>query len=348
MSCRLHLSCFVFHLSFSFLSADLLAAPPRHEGPAPAPLRAQGSTTDGVVVLGTPGPERVLIRAGTFTMGSDGVEISAALELCECERTRHERGGEVCDLTRDECHEDWFASETPAHQVFLSDYWIDRTEVTVTRFRACVDAGVCTLPPYGEGGERFDRPNYPVTLVNWNDARRYCAWAGGRLPTEAEWERAARGPNKKPTSTPRTPPDDGEHLPKGRRFPWGDVYNPFLTNHGNYPAAIDEVSWLDAKDGFLELAPVGSFVQGRSAEGLDDLAGNVEEWVADWFAEYPAADAANPKGPEMGDRRVVRGGSYIRGRMFHRGAARQREGPGDRATWIGFRCARDAQPSIAP
>jgi formylglycine-generating enzyme required for sulfatase activity len=298
-----------------------------------------------VLVLRAPVPDRVLIRAGTFTMGSERVEIATALTLCYCERTHQERGRDVCDLSADECREDWFASETPAHQVYLSDYWIDRQEVTVERFRSCVRAGVCTPPPYAEGGERFDRPEYPVVLVTWNDARRFCAWAGGRLPTEAEWERPPRGPNRKLAAAPSQPPaDDEERLPKGRRFPWGDVYNPFLTNHGAYPAGVDEVSFFDARDGFLELAPVGSFSGGRTADGIDDLAGNAQEWVADWFAEYPAADAVNPKGPDMGDRRVVRGGSYIHGRVWHRGAARDRLNPGDRAPWVGFRCAHDPEP----
>ena len=309
---------------------------------APAAPRVEGGTSDGVVVLRAPGPEQVLIRAGSSTMGSDGLEIATALTLCHCERTHHEPGHEICDLGTDECRDEWFAAETPAHQVYLSDYWIDRREVTVARFGACVSAGVCTPPPYAEGGERFDRPEYPVVLVNWNDARRFCAWAGGRLPTEAEWERAARGPNRKESGPAgRASGDDDERLPKGRRFPWGDVYNPVLANHGTYPAAIDETGWLDARDGFLELAPVGSFPAGRTPDGIEDLAGNVEEWVGDWFAEYPSADAVNPKGPEMGDRRVVRGGSYIRGRVWLRGAARDREGPGERRPWLGFRCVRD-------
>ena len=213
-----------------------------------------------------------------------------------------------------------FSSEQAQHEVYLSDYWIDRTEVTVARYRRCVAAGPCAMPPYAEGGERFDRPSLPVVLVTWNDARRFCAWAGGRLPTEAEWERAARGGGA------------------GRRYPWGNVYNPFLANHGAF--GLED---LDARDGFLELAPVGSFPDGRTPEGLEDLAGNAQEWVADWFApEYPKADSANPKGPDMGEMRVVRGGSYVHGRLWLRGAARDREPPNERAPWIGFRCARDA------
>jgi formylglycine-generating enzyme required for sulfatase activity len=251
-------------------------------------------------------------------MGSNDAEFAEAISLCRLEPRR------------DDCKEDWFASEESVHEVYLSDYWIDRREVTVASYQACVAAGVCPPPPYAEGGERFDRPEYPVVLVSWNDARRFCAWssARGRLPTEAEWERAARGLG------------DAPHDKSGRRYPWGDVYNPFLSNHGAF--GVDD---LDARDGFLELAPVGSFPDGRTPEGIEDLAGNAQEWVSDWFApEYPKADAVNPQGPDTGDRRVVRGGGYIHARAWLRGAARDKRAPGDRMPWLGFRCARDAGP----
>jgi formylglycine-generating enzyme required for sulfatase activity len=101
---------------------------------------------------------------------------------------------------------------------------------------------------------------------------------------------------------------------------------------------------LDASDGFLELAEVGSFADGRTPEGIDDLAGNVEEWVADWFApEYPQVSIVNPKGPDFGDARVLRGGSYAHGRAWLRGAARSRLPPSERSTTIGFRCVSDTR-----
>ncbi len=305
-------------LAAGLCATDLGAAPqtppgPRHPGPLPAPVAPEGSTRDGVVTLGTPGATEVLIRAGIFTMGSEDAEVIDAVSLCRLEPRR------------EDCKEEWFVSEQAAHQVYVSDYWIDRREVTVERYRACVAASVCPAPPYAEGGERFDRPDFPVVLVSWNDARRFCEWDGRRLPTEAEWERAARGPS------------DTSRGVTGRRYPWGNVYNPFLANHGAF--AIDD---LDARDGFLEIAPVGSFPDGRTPDGIEDMAGNVQEWVADWFApEYPKADVMNPKGPDIGDRRVIRGGSYLHGRAWLRGAARDRESPGERTTWIGFRCARD-------
>jgi formylglycine-generating enzyme len=296
------------------VAAVAAAAPTRHPAPLPSPPAAAGHTGDGVVVLRAPPAEQVLLRAGVFTMGSDDGEFADAVSLCRLEPNR------------DGCREEWFVAEQPAHQVYLADYWIDRREVTVARYRGCVAGGACDPPPYDDGGERFDRPDFPVVLVTWNDARRFCSWTGGRLPTEAEWERAARGPS------------DPARGGTGRRYPWGNVYNPFVSNHGIF--AVDD---LDARDGFLEVAPVGSFPDGRTPEGIEDLAGNVDEWVGDWFApEYPRADAVNPKGPEMGERRVVRGGSYRNGRAWLRGASRDYQSPGDRLPWLGFRCARDA------
>ncbi|WP_437786256.1 formylglycine-generating enzyme family protein [Sorangium sp. So ce1097] len=287
---------------------------PRLPAAAEAALPASGGqrarSPASVVALRAPGAAAVLVRAGSFTMGSSEVEIAHAVTLCKLEPA-----GELCV----EETEASFANELVAHEVYLSDFWIDRTEVTVASYRRCVSAGVCTEPPYASGGQRFDRPDFPVVLVSWSDAQRYCAWAGGRLPTEAEWERAARGV-------------------AGRRYPWGNVYNPFHANHGRL--SFDE---LDDGDGFLELAPVGALVAGRTPDGIDDLAGNVEEWVADYYhPEYPAGSAKDPRGPDMGEERVLRGGSYIQGRPWVRGAARGHDVPTSRRAWRGFRCARDA------
>jgi formylglycine-generating enzyme len=292
----------------ALLALDAAAAPVRKRPPAPppAPPAAEAETGSGVVALRTPGPDAVLIRGGIFTMGSNELEIAHALASCRLEPMR------------DDCAEDMFAVEYAPHEVYLDDYWIDRTEVTVARYRQCAAVGRCPVLPHADGGARFDEPSFPVTLVTWSDAATFCAWAGGRLPTEAEWERAARGT-------------------KGRRYPWGQVYNPFLANHGRF-------SWyeFDGQDGFVELSPVGSFRDGRTPDGIDDLAGNVEEWVSDWFApEYPRTSADNPHGPDAGDERVVRGGSYFSGRPWLRGAARWKAPPVARRSWRGFRCARD-------
>ena len=290
--------------------------PPRRRAPASAPVPVrEAATQSGLTSLKTPGPDAILIRAGTFTMGSDEAEIANAIALCRFEPGGEEEGA---------CREDLFVHEFAPHPVYLSDYWIDRTEVTVARYRQCVAAGRCTEPPYTSGAERFDRPDMPVVLVSWNDASAFCAFAGGRLPTEAEWERAAKGL-------------------KGRRYPWGQVYNPLLANHGR-------LTWdpLDPGDGFLEIAPVGSFPDGRTPDGIVDLAGNVDEWVLDYYSpEHPRVSAVNPRGPDSGNERVIKGGSYASARPWLRGASRSRESPGVRRPTRGFRCVRPHEPPPA-
>jgi formylglycine-generating enzyme len=299
---------------------------PRRRPPPPAvqrlPARAAPSSAD-VLVLRTPGTEAVLLRSATFIMGSTDADVAHALSLCQ-----REVGG-------DDCREEIFANELTAHEVLLSDFWMDRTEVTVARYRQCVAAGRCVEPPYGSGASRFDRPELPVVLVTWHDAAAFCTWAGGRLPTEAEWERAARGV-------------------AGRRYPWGNVHNRHLSNHGHGLLLFDRSfpvkpglrvdAWdHEQADGHLELAPVGSYPDGRTPDGIDDLAGNVEEWVADFYApEYAPASHVDPRGPDAGDERVVRGGSYLHGRPWMRGASRDRDPPHVRRIRRGFRCARDA------
>ncbi|HRI64337.1 MAG TPA: SUMF1/EgtB/PvdO family nonheme iron enzyme [Polyangium sp.] len=290
--------------------------------PAPAQPSSEASTSAGIVVLQAPSSDAVLIREGTFTMGLSGADIEAARFLCLGEPM-----AETCADTR-------FIEEYPDHEVFLSEYWIDRTEVTVGQYRRCVAAGHCLEAPYASGAARFEQPNFPVVMVSWYDATNYCTWAGGRLPTEAEWERAARGI-------------------KGRRFPWGNTYNAALTNHGKTLGELmhNRYQWLiadstnlpDDTDGFLELAPVASFPEGRTPDGIQDLAGNVEEWVSDYFQpQYPEGSLVNPHGPVQGLGRVIRGGGYMHGRHQLRTTARKLDLPTMRAPWRGFRCARSA------
>lgn len=264
------------------------------------------NSEDGVVSLATPATDRVGITEGTFVMGSTPEEILDVLAACEA-------------MLGKKCLERIFADEYAPHSVYLDPFSIDRREVTVARYERCVAAGICAAPQLEAGGGRFDHPNFPVTMVSWNEATQYCAWIGGALPTEAQWERAARGLS-------------------ARTFAWGNVFNRFLTNGGR-DSLVGVVPYED-KDGFLELAPVGSFPEGRTPDKIDDLAGNVEEWVRDLYApEYPPADMANPEGPGVGDERVVRGGSYVSGKMFLRAASRDGALPSERRTFRGFRCA---------
>lgn len=284
----------------------------------PAP-KAGAERGDALVVLRVPRPGRVRIPGGRFVMGSTPEEMQEALRLCE-----REPFGIACQGSGARVNDIALAirAEGFAHEVTVSDFALDVTEVTVADYLRCVGAGSCSPPTFPPGDPRYDVATFPVTHVAWEDGAAYCAWRGGRLPTEAEWELAARGKNN-------------------NTFPWGKVYSPRLANHG---AFADDPT--DASDGFLGLAPVGSFPDGATATGLLDMAGNVREWVADWYDRdeqqfgYPRAAQTNPKGPPFGVLgHVVRGGSYLDGAHHLRVAARRPSRGAERE--VGFRCAND-------
>jgi serine/threonine-protein kinase len=208
------------------------------------------------------------------------------------------------------------ADESPAHDVMLDDYWIDRTEVTNGQYALCVEAGVCA-PPISNGSfARTDYYNnavyedYPVIYVNYEQAQDYCEWAGRRLPTEAEWEKAARGTD-------------------GRIYPWGNTApSPNLLNFNRNVG---------------DTSAVGSYPNGASPYGVMDMAGNVVEWVADWYDAryYNSSTRLDPPGPVVGIERVLRGGSWedtgiSRIRVVDR-ISRQPQARSER--FIGFRCA---------
>jgi formylglycine-generating enzyme required for sulfatase activity len=237
-------------------------------------------------------------------------------------------------------------SEGPVHRVCLDEYWIHRTEVTVGGFSAFVEeTGYRTVAErigqalvfldrgggqYGweyVDGASWQRPggpsespaadSMPVVQIDWEDAQAYCDWVGGRLPTEAEWEHAARGPSN-------------ALYPWGNDLPTGDLLNFCESNcpGGTGDAAHD--------DGYARSAPVASFPS--NAFGLYDMAGNVWEWVADWNGPYASTSQDNPTGPQNGTDHVMRGGSW----GYGAGAARStyRFAPGDEPVeTYGFRCA---------
>jgi formylglycine-generating enzyme required for sulfatase activity len=236
-------------------------------------------------------------------MGSTDAEIDAAFEQCE-----QDFGSAACPPERD-----WFANESPRHSVALDSFWMDRTEVTNAQYARCVADGTCTPPSESGsatrdsyyGDSQFD--DYPVIYLDWEDADTYCQWAGGRLPTEAEWEYAARGP-------------------EGRIYPWGnDPPDDTLLNH-NYNVG--------------DTTSVGSYGKGESWVGTMDMAGNVWEWVSDWYAEdyYTISPAENPTGPYAGDYRVQRGGAWDYPPLNVRSAYRGWRNPDYRDYQFGFRC----------
>jgi sulfatase modifying factor 1 len=295
--------------------AESGAETPRAERAAKTPHVARSAEvgdslpSGGVLRLESPTTRMVRIPAGSFQMGSDESEVLAALADCVREAYGHR------------CSPTLFSNETPRHPVYLSSYWLDRFEVSVADYERCVAVGHCAERPVSDATRRFDSADFPVSRVTWNDAAAYCAHRGARLPTEAEFERAARGV-------------------LARRYPWGNLFNVWASNHGRFGWDV-----TDATDGFAELAPVGSFAAGMTREGIHDLAGNVAEWVADRYAPtYDAGEANDPRGPGIGgsNLRVVRGGSYAQARFRQRGAARAFAEPGERRSTLGFRCARSA------
>ena len=209
----------------------------------------------------------------------------------------------------------------PVHEVALDGFWIDRTEVTNAQYQRCVEAGECD-PPQGEtqlGGEEYygqsAYDDYPVSCATWPQAGAYCTWAGARLPTEAEWEYAARGP-------------------ESFRYPWGDSEpNETLLNYDGNVGDFKEV---------------GTYPEGASWCGALDMAGNTPEWVADWFGNYPAERQVNPTGPAHSRATVLiklaRGGSFADSSLFVRAAFRMLVSDEGGFTYgFGFRCAKDAE-----
>jgi formylglycine-generating enzyme required for sulfatase activity len=266
------------------------------------------------------GMTMVYVPAGEFQMGSDDAEVDWALEMCNA-------------YYQGPCERAWFENEQPAHSVVLDGFWLDRTEVTNAQYRRCEEAGVCRPPQqsdsdtresyYGDGA--YD--DYPVVYVTWSQADAYCRWAGGRLPTEAEWEYAARGP-------------------EGHRYPWGDEYDGTRLNSCDVNCAYE---WAEESfdDGYGDTAPVGSYPTGASWCGALDLAGNVWEYTADWYGAYAARGQTNPTGPSYGTAHAVRGDAAEGTRAVSRATARHGAESTRTYEYRGFRCASAAAPSQA-
>ncbi len=204
--------------------------------------------------------------------------------------------------------------EKPVHRVSGPAFTIDRYEVTNARFAACVQAGACTAPALLSSSVRphyFDSPDfvhYPVIHVSWEQAAQFCTWAGGRLPSEAEWERAARG-----TDSPRT-------------FPWGD--------------SAPDCSKANMLGCVGDTDRVGRRAAGQSPYGIFDMAGNVWEWTADWYDDkyYRHSPERQPTGPETGTLKVMRGGCWMSGVSSLTATCRKPELPASWAPNVGFRC----------
>ena len=213
------------------------------------------------------------------------------------------------------------SNEEPVHEVYVSGFFIDKYEVTVEEYTRCVDAGGCNTPKMTHDDDRRSynygasgRDKHPINGVDWHQAKAYCAWSGKRLPTEAEWEKAARGTD-------------------GRKYPWG--------NEGPSCAlAVTDDGGAGCGEG--RTWEVGSKSGGVSPFGAYDMAGNVWEWTADWYDKsyYSISPMRDPKGPEQSWARVFRGGGWYYTSAFLRAAIRGAGRPGSARNDLGFRCVR--------
>lgn len=213
------------------------------------------------------------------------------------------------DFTMGSWNREGYSDERPQRTVYLHDYWIDQTEVTVAHYHRCVESGACGLPSMGDPCNYYSgRSDHPVNCVPWSQAVAYCEWAEKRLPTEAEWEKAARGTD-------------------GLIYPWGN--QPPDASLANFGGAIGGST-----------VPVASYPAGASPYGVLDMAGNVREWVLDWYkgTYYFLGPRKNPPGPTSGQGKVLRGGSWFDGPNEVRAAFRSRTTSINRTDTDGFRC----------
>lgn len=310
--------------------AAVLASPPVGAEPSPAVLPPASAVQPvaarrGPTVLVIAPPSRIYVPGGRFVMGATADDIQRAETACE----REERAAGALAAEASPRCAGRFAAEAPAVRVYLPGFWLDRTEVTRAQYAACVRAGACAAvwkAPGPPGTE--DRPIDEVTFF---EAAAACRFRGGRLPTEAEWERAARAGSPGP-------------------WPWGPLWRERGANVGRAtpaaPATEPVARGPADADGYAELAPVGAQPAGDNAFGFADCAGNVWEWTSGlWSREPPQALATfAPQGPAIGTARVVRGGSYLAPPSDARVSRRVPLLPYHRRVGVGFRCAYDAPP----
>jgi formylglycine-generating enzyme required for sulfatase activity len=332
-----------------------------------AGIAGASERTGHVVRVEAPLQQEVYVPAGEFWMGvtdsEAGAQRQAAVSACKALFEPHDISTASSGLQspRPLCDEyDHWLAEMQPRPVTTSAFAIDRTEVTVAEYRKCIAAGACELDPLIDGDERYIRDPWPIVNVTWDEAQAFCRWRGGRLPTEAEWERSARG--------------DG--IDDDREWPWGAVERLADFNHGRPRTTamrdldrsqneIDLMGDPDASDGAMLLAPPGGYPWGEGprwgGRGTLDQAGNVAEWTADalgltddtWgYKNLPGCTESNGdvrcinplrEGKE-GDRRVVRGGSWRQPDFVAKSNLRDPYNliyfGNRRFSHIGFRCAR--------
>jgi serine/threonine-protein kinase len=308
----------VFLISIFCFAYSIAGCSPSPDAQIPSTLPATESVTiPKPTISPTPTPlptptvrvDMILIPSGEFIMGGDAKQ---AVESCQ---ELYEPYGDL------QCEIGDYDDEEPIHSVSLDEYSIDKYEVTNADYQICVNEGVCAPPKYSKSytrDEYFGNPefdNYPVIYVSWFDAQTFCEWRGARLPTEAEWEKAARGT-------------------EGWIYPWG---NQFDGNLGNFCDRDYEYN-----DGFSDTAPVGIYPEGASPYGVMDMAGNVIEWVSDRYGDdyFSNSPDENPQGPPKGCCNVLKGGTWkCDGKYDVRASGRSWWFPDYKYDFIGFRCA---------
>lgn len=269
-------------------------------------------------------PETVIVPAGTFTMGATAEQVEAF------------KGFNVYGLTQD-IYAVFLASYAPLHEVYLDEFYIYKYEVTNAQYQEFISATGYKKNANADN-PRMNQPQQPVTGVSWYDADNFCTWAGARLPTEAEWEKAARGTI-------------------ALLYPWGNEWDPSKLHaiegiaNETFANSKEYKLWLIKQGAEWEQnnsapapAVVGSYPQGASPYGAMDMAGNAREWVHDWYGQYYYTHSGdNPKGPDSGAGKMHRGGSWMEPRPIQLTWFRARAKADSNLGNIGFRCAVDVK-----
>ena len=218
------------------------------------------------------------------------------------------------------------SDEQPVHSVTLDDFWMDRTEVSNAQYKRCVDDGDCSASAH-EDNTTYNGDDYPVVGVSWQDAVNYCAWAGARLPTEAEWEYGARGLD-------------------GNTYPWGNTFDGARLNFCDANCTYDYKN-TDYDDGYERTSPVDGFESGASWCGALNMAGNVWEWTSSLYQDYPYQAGDGREDSASSGSRVLRGGAWFNLSYYARSANRTVGNPDFRVDYVGFRCV-GSSTSLSP
>ena len=284
--------------------AGILSSPLLEKWLSSIPVVSATATLLPTEITDSKGVQMVLVPASEFIMGGNAED---AVAMCE-------------KYSNTDCQKSRFENEEPIHTVNLDSFYIDKYEVTNTNWKNCVNAKVCNLPVQTDSVTRtnyYIDPEYddfPVINVTWHMAQDFCEWRDASLPTEAQWEKAARGID-------------------GFIYPWGNNIN---CSYANY---------FSGSNGCVgDTTKVGSYKSGKSVYGVYDMAGNVAEWTLDWYSEtyYQDSPASDPQGPNSGEYRVYRGGAWYFVDFITRSTYRGNDKPEQYIFYLGFRCATDA------